>query len=229
MARGDVHGPFAMRGRSLWESSRANHSCWIAELNQQLRLRPPVTASDASALLGQGREEIQRALCGGKGFRVVVAALDSRVDADAARQRDGRRLGRIAGLSQLGEELFRFVAGCFGLFIVAERARHARVLLERDGAHAGRRGTFQFLGQRAEVVDFALGEIGDHVQSPRALELAREVVGEITEQLLRLLARLLCYGFRAFRALRARSRQTLPQSPRPPPARCTRWPPGARG
>ena len=66
---------------------------------------------------------------------------------------------------------------------------------------------FQVRGKAVEVVDFALGEVRDHVEAAGVLELAREAGREVAEEGLRLDAGLLREVLGPLRALRAQVRE----------------------
>ncbi len=128
--------------------------------------------------------------------RVVAIAQDHRLHEIALREGDGRGLRMIAASALLLEQLDGFGRIRGPAIQIAEHPQGPRVVNQCQRAVASRFRSLQCGWQSAEVVDLPLRELRHHVQPAKALQLAREVVREIAQQMFGLTARLLCDGTR---------------------------------
>ena len=95
----------------------------------------------------------------------------------------------IAVLLQLGKQLLGLGGISAGAIELPQRAPRARAIHHGHRRVAHRFGASCRRWQGVEVIDLAPGEFRQHVEAPEALELTREVITQVSEQVLGLSAR----------------------------------------
>src|SRR6185437_13118938 len=116
--------------------------------------------------------------------RVLLTTEEEAAGRIARAECHERRFRLVTAATQAFEQPDGFVGIADSHAVASQISNRLGMIDQRQGAATNGIGTAQLRRQRVEVVDLALGELRQHLETSEAFQLSHESVGQISQQLL---------------------------------------------